>query len=300
MNSIADIRTISDAEAGALVSADTLAGLAASVTAVDVSERPRRGALRRRRWMSAAAVAVCLAAGAVLFGTSRSGTPGIGPATAQALNFTSDGRYLIVTVRDPLTDPARYRAEFAAHHLNIKLKLVPASPSIVGAVVYSDGGRGMTPITARGRCFTGGGGDVCPVGVRVAVNYRGSAEIVFGRAARPGEQYESAGQATAPGEALHGVAFRGRTVAAVEALLRARHTTVPQFRLMTSAVSDRLIHRQVPGDWYVYDAIPWAPGQMLLFVAPSRIRSVAPPAPGRCIRGATTQGLGAAPVVCPG
>jgi hypothetical protein len=123
---------------------------------------------------------------------------------------------------------------------------------------------------------------------------------VFGRAARPGEQYESSCPATAPGEALHGVAFRGRTVAAVEALLRARHTTVPQFRAMSSGVTNELTPRQVPGDWHVYDAVPWAAGQVLLFVGPARSQSVAPPAPGQCVRGRATKGVGAAPVVCPG
>jgi hypothetical protein len=59
---------------------------------------------------------------------------------------------------------------------------------------------GIETITARGRCYTGGGGSACPVGVQIPVGYRGQAEVVFGRAARPGEQYESTAPATAPGE----------------------------------------------------------------------------------------------------
>jgi hypothetical protein len=27
--------------------------------------------------------------------------------------------------------------------------------------------------------------------------------------------------------------------------------------------------RQVPGDWYVHDAVRWAPGQVMLFVGPT-------------------------------
>ncbi|HEV2254504.1 MAG TPA: hypothetical protein VGS06_15025 [Streptosporangiaceae bacterium] len=189
---------------------------------------------------------------------------------AQVLSFTTSGGYITVIVRDPLADPARYRAEFAAHHLNITLKLVPASPSIVGTVVYIGepaGSPGIATITAPGRCYTGGGGSACPVGVRIPVGYRGRAEVVFGRAARPGEQYESTAPATAPGEVLHGLQFVGDHVAQVLALLRERHVTVPVFNYVESGGARNVSH--VPGTWYVYGADPWAPGQVLLFVGPT-------------------------------
>jgi hypothetical protein len=75
--------------------------------------------------------------------------------------------------------------------------------------------------------------------------------------------------ATAPGEAMHGLRFRGRTVATVLALLRARHLTVPQYRSMAGNVSNVLRPGQVPGTWHLYGAIPWAPGQVLLWVRPA-------------------------------
>lgn len=115
---------------------------------------------------------------------------------AAALTVTHEGEYVDVRVRDPLADPKRYRAELAQLGLDIKLRLVPASPSIVGTVVamsQSEGttGRDISTITAKGECETGGGGDRCPVGIRVRTDFTGKAEITFGRAARPGEQYNS-------------------------------------------------------------------------------------------------------------
>lgn len=54
---------------------------------------------------------------------------------AAALTFTHRRDHIDVRVRDPLADPARYRAEFAAQGLKVELSLVPASPSIVGTVI---------------------------------------------------------------------------------------------------------------------------------------------------------------------
>jgi hypothetical protein len=215
-------------------------------------------------------------AGAVLALTSL-GRPGqrvgpvvVGPPAAQALSFSRHGRYLDVIVRDPVADPRRYRAEFARHHLDITLKLIPVSPSLVGTETFGDQSAG-TPdfktITARGHCYSTGGRNVCPVGVRIPLGFRGQADLEFGRAARPGEHYDSTGPVTAPGEALHGIAFRGRTVAWVLALLRQRHITVPVFHFTTAAgVGMNLRPGQVPGRWRVRDAEPWAPGQVRLWV----------------------------------
>lgn len=276
MNQIGHIRPVSDAEAVRSVSPEVLAQLAERITAIPAprGRRPVRG-VASRWWRAGIALAGTLAAAFLLIITigdpgSTVGPVSIGPGNAQALTFITRGRYLIVRVRNPLADPARYRAEFAAHDLNITLQLVPASPSIVGAVVYfggTDTGQ-ITPITAVGKCFTGGGGNQCPVGVRIPADFHGSADVAFARAARPGEQYESSGQATAPGEAMHGLRFKGRTVATVLALLRARHVTAPQYRWQTAHGAKALRPSQVPPDWHVYDAMPWAPGQVLLSVGP--------------------------------
>lgn len=69
--------------------------------------------------------------------------------------------------------------------------------------------------------------------------------------------------ATAPGEALHGLTVDGLRLTRVLALVRQRDVTVPVYHC------DGKLLRHVPGDWYVYDADPWAPGQVVLFVGPT-------------------------------
>ena len=297
MNQISQICPVTDTDAERLVRPGTFADLGTRITAAppatDGSARTNRPGRRPRgrRWPTgtpirtplAAALAVIGLVAAALAITRPSAPPkpatapppsvkaSTRPVPAQVLSFTTSDGYITVIVRNPLADPARYRAEFAAHHLNITLKMVPASPSIVGTVVYIEepaSSPDIETITAQGRCYTGGGGSACPVGVRIPVGFRGQAEVVFGRAARPGEQYESTAPATAPGEILHGLRFAGDTVAQVLALLRERHVTVPVFNYARSGSARNLSH--VPGTWYVYGADPWAPGQVMLSVGPTR------------------------------
>ncbi len=281
LDRIARLAVISDADAGALMSQSTRADLADRITASaadrlePATKAPRR---IRRRWLVGAPLAAGLAA-AVLVVTVL-GSPGdkvgpvhIGPAKAEALTFTRHGRYINVIVRNPLADPRKYRAEFRAHGLNVSLKLLPVSPSIVGTVVYFGGtGTGaIKVITARGRCFTGGGGSACPVGLRVPVDFRGQADLVFGRAARPGERYESTASATAPGEVLHGLRINGKRVSAVLRMLRRRHVTAAEFHITTARGIGKLVTgTAVPRSWYVYTADPWAPGQVMLWVGRTR------------------------------
>lgn len=287
MNPMSQISPVTDAEAARLVQSGTLVKLVDEITSTDPAPAGGRGrsthdSRRRSPLRKRLLIAVPLAAGlavAALVATSiagpsqRVGPITIGPAKAQAavLSFTRHGHYIDVIVRNPVADPRRYRAEFARYHLNIGLTLVPASPSIVGTLVAesesANAGNQIEPITAVGRCFTGGGGNVCPVGVRVPVNFHGSATLVFGRAAWPGEQYESAGVATAPGEAMHGLNFVGKKASVVLAMLAKRHVTVPQWRAQRSGQCYTMSLRTVPGNWFVYDAVPWAPGQVLLWAS---------------------------------
>ena len=191
------------------------------------------------------------------------------------------GRYIDVIVRDPLADQASYNAEFNEHGLDITLSLVPASPSLVGTVVEistsGPDGNSITTITAKGRCWTGGGGSECPVGLRVPVGFRGQASLVFGRAARPGEQYESTTSASAPGEVMHGLNYVGKRVSTVLAMLARRHVTVATYRDDGRA----LTARQVPGTWYVYDAVPGRRSRCCCLSAPRRRALTAPGAPRR-------------------
>jgi hypothetical protein len=241
----------------------------------------------RRRWLIAIPAAAAVATGAFAAVSAghpadRTATPGAGSLRADphALAFTTSDGYITVIVRDPLADQASYNAEFKARGLDITLSLVPVSPSLVGTVVEisTDGPdqNAITTITAHGKCWTGGGGSECPVGLRVPDGYRGQALVVFGRAARPGEQYESTAPVDAPGEALYGLNWRNQTVAAVLAMLRPRHVTA----LFQEFRSGAMLGPKVPATWYVDDGVPWAPGQVLLRVSPSPTDLFTPPRPG--------------------
>lgn len=282
---IGALATVTDAQAADLLPAEAAAGLADRITATAAGPAP--AAPRKRRTplltvglplatagLACTAVAVAVAA--------SDGEPQRPPAAVTtrpspnvslvaALSFTRKGDYIDVKVRDPLADPQRYREEFAQHGLKVTLSLVAGSPSIVGTVVMMDTSDGTKPrdvttITAKGECETGGGGDICPVGVRIRTDYKGTAGIVFARAARPGEQYSSSAPATAPGEAMHGMTYQGHHVDEVLAALKKRHVSVPEYRYMDGNESKVLYPGQVPATWYVHDAVPWAKNQVLLFV----------------------------------
>jgi hypothetical protein len=248
----------------------------------------RRARARRRALIGVPAAAGLAAAALIAMSLAGPGqkigpvTIGPPPARAAALSFAPHGGYIDVIVRNPVAGPATYRAEFAAHHLRVTLRMLPVSPSLVGTLLYAGTSPGshITTITARGKCWTGGGGNACPVGVRIPAGFRGSADFAFGRAARPGEQYASTGLVTAPGEAMHGLHYKGRTVTAVLAMLAARHLTVPQYRFASPGSACGSLPRHIPGTWRVYDADPWAPGQILLWVGPPAGAARAPcPAP---------------------
>jgi hypothetical protein len=287
MNEITQIQPITDEHALELASSEAFADLVELITSMPVrgdsptvkdrfrQQGVRAGLRPTRRWtagvgLAAVVIAAVLAVTTLGHAGSKLGPVNLGPANAQALTFKTQGRYLVVIIRNPLADPARYKAEFARHHLNIKLQMIAASPSIVGQVVFIGGLHlnQLKPITSDAAKCRAQGGSACQIGVKVSTNYQGAADIGFARAARPGERYESSGSVTSPGEAMHGVVYQGKTVQSVLAMLRERHVTVPQYRWTDHHYSKSLTPSQVPGDWKVTSAIPWAAHQVMLFVEP--------------------------------
>jgi hypothetical protein len=272
---IAELSIVTDEQAAGLVADSTHADLIAKITATPYRAERRRVPVRKpaRTAGLVGAVAMSVAAGivaaALLINPAGPPRPHPRPIEAEALSFVRYGGYIDVIVRDPLADAKRYNAEFKAHGLHIRLSLVPASPSLVGTVVYFDGTSAIKPITARGRCWTGGGGALCPVGLRVPVHYHGAASLVFGRAARPGEHYETTVTSTSPGEALHGLRVAGRRVGAVLAMIAGRRVTVARYLVESRRRGNVVAHRVSPR-FFVYDAEPWAPGQVVLFVGRTR------------------------------
>jgi hypothetical protein len=264
------LAVVTDEEAARTVSAQTRAELAGWI----MTTAPGTDPVRRRRGLRlgiplAAAVAVAAAVAIAVPNLSHPHRPSVRLA---ALSFSTQGKYLVVKVKDPYADPKRYAKEFAAHGMKIKLTMVPVSPSIVGTVVMMDGGEGIQTITAKGKCWTGGGGYACPVGVKIPIGYQRTAGVSFGRPARPGEKYQSTTSAFAAGEELHCVDIRHRTVDQALARLKRAHVSVALFNYESrpnwfANTPDR---SKIPGRWFVTGAVPYAPGQVLLFVQPNK------------------------------
>ncbi|MFI6503093.1 hypothetical protein [Nonomuraea typhae] len=223
-------------------------------------------ARRRARWPVLIPVAAVLAAAAVLGVAFLPPDAPRGIAPPGALAFQRSGDDWIVTVKDLYADPGRFEAEFKARGFDIRLSIGPGSPSAAGQVTGGEFSEGASRIEEESvECESPGGR--CTVSFRIPADFKGSAAIWFARPARPGERYESAGQADATGELLHCVPYRGMTVDQVRAVLAERNGSIEEFRVGKASEPAR----QVPGDWYVEDAAPTAPGQVLVWAQPDRV-----------------------------
>ncbi|GAA4577159.1 hypothetical protein [Planotetraspora kaengkrachanensis] len=271
---------VTDEEAAAMVRPQTRADLADRImaTAQDTSaaEIPRKVSSGRRLLLGVAVVGVTAAAAVVV---TSSATPGqkvgpvqVGPPSAQAaaLSFSREGDYLVVKVKDPVADPARYRREFAARGLDVDLTLEPSSANRAGSVLMMGGdeeSNDVRMITAEGAC----GPETCGVGIKIPLTFKGHLSVVFGRAARPGEQYNTA-PGDVPGEGVGLSDVQGRTVADVLAEAARRHITRIEYRYEEDG-SDQPYPNGIPAaevheDWYVRDALAGSEGQVIIFVGP--------------------------------
>jgi hypothetical protein len=257
----------------------------AAIVATPRSTRARRGTVRRpllvaTGGVAAAAVAVSVA----VVATGGSGRPGstVVPAPpdkvvhtprsvqAAALSFVHHGGYLTVKVKDPIADPARYRKEFAAHGLNVDLKLEPTSPRQTGSVIFEEGPAKI--VTAPGHCGT----RTCNVGIKIPLGYKGFVRVVFGRTALPGEHYNT-GPGDTPGEGVGLSNVKNRTVADVLAEAKRKHIGDISYRYQPTSPDEQGDRQPYPmgvpadkvkGDWRVYDAVAGTDGEVIIFVHP--------------------------------
>ncbi|GII55790.1 hypothetical protein Pth03_41790 [Planotetraspora thailandica] len=283
---IKEIAPVTDEVAGAMVKPQTRAELAVQIMTTSAGESartaaPRSGTKLRRPGrlllgvaavgtMAAAAIVVTLVAGP----GQKIGPVVIGPINAQAaaLSFTRQDDYLVVKVKDPVADPARYRREFAERGLDIDLTLEPSSRQRAGSVLALGGdeaGSDVQMITAKGAC----GPLTCGVGIKIPFSFKGHLSVVFGRTALPGEHYNTA-DGDVPGEGVGLSDVRGRTVSDVLAEAGRRHITRIEYRYEHDG-SDQPYPNGIPADkverdWYVYDALAGSDGQVIIFVGPDR------------------------------
>ncbi|MEU1734177.1 hypothetical protein [Streptosporangium sp. NPDC020145] len=224
-------------------------------------------ARRRVRWPVLIPVAAVLAAAAVTGVAFMPTDAPSGITPAAALAFQRSGDDWIVTVKNLYASPERFASEFRARGFDIRLSIAPGSPSTVGHVTGGEVTEGTTRIEEESvECESPGGR--CAVSFRIPAEFQGSAQIWLARPARPGERYESAGDVDATGELLHCVPFRGMTVDEVRGVLAERDGSIEEFRV--GKRSERA--QQVPGNWFVKDAVPTAPGRVLVWAQPDRVK----------------------------
>lgn len=254
-----DLATLPDSEAARSLLEEVLA----VQEPMDILSGPDRSRRRVR-------VAAIAGAAAILVLVAIVGSTLIGSESAAAgMRFTREAGYIVATVTDPTAAREQLQAAFAEHGLDIDLQLVPVSPSLVGTVVaLGDEGADVIETLQHGVCVTGGGG--CPIGLRIPTDYTGHAEITLGRRAEPGEQFMSAADGFGQGEALHCSDLMGAIVAEALPELEARGL-VAKWRLGDGTEVDPATVRE----YFVTEAIPWAQGEVLMWVAPV---PVTPPA----------------------
>jgi hypothetical protein len=143
---------------------------------------------------------------------------------------------------------------------------------IVGTVLYvgeSTTGSQIQPLQG-GRCLTGGGG--CPIGLKIPKDFSGSGAIALGRPAKPGEEYQSAASAFAPGEPLHCSGLLGAAAAsAMPAVERDKFTTkwneLVSDRSDTSSTTRPL--ERPPTQGFIWGAELTTPGHLTLTTEPT-------------------------------
>jgi hypothetical protein len=269
---IARLASVRDVElSGAQYTHDAQLLLARITSEITPIQARRRGWLARRpALLSLAGVGAALAIAAAFFVASS--TVETKPAAAGVAFHSTDG-YIVATVRDPSVAAADLTAAFRAQGLDIRLHLLPVSPSLVGTVVSISGSSASDASAIQalqdGGCVTGGG--ACPIGLRIARSFSGEADISLGRAARADETYASATSALAPGEELHCSALLGASVADALPVLRRRGISVT-WRSDTAGNSDNAAapsssEAPRPSD-YVWAVDAVAPHRVMVWTRP--------------------------------
>ncbi|WP_327108087.1 hypothetical protein [Nonomuraea glycinis] len=231
---------------------------------------------RRSRSLRIALPAIALLAATVTVLSWTSGLPGFNPEPVAALDIEQKDGYYLVQVKDIHADPENYEAQLEAVGLDISLRVIPATPGLVGMVLPTDGGPVVDQIKTidrPGSCDKAGG---CPIGIKIPVGFTGSASISLGREARPGEEYQSITSISALGEPLHCVPHLNKTVAEVRALLKERGISIQEFTVDDPRRTDPLdgeVISSVPDSWYVTGGSLLMPGKATIDVFSSPMPS---------------------------
>ena len=251
------------------------------MTTAQPSSQTRRPDPKRRLvrgWRIAMpAIGACAAAAVAVavFANSPVGTQTpLGPPPAQAVSFsTAPNGWIIAKVTDPLAAQKTLDADFAEHHLDITLKLIPVGPSLVGTLL-GQGYDQQAPNEPKGGAIQGldshcgAAGVPCQVGVKIWEGFTGRGEIDLGRAAQPGERYVYANSFFAPGETLHCSGLVGAPVSDISSVLQAHGWTVVRWYSSNKIVS------APPAGSYISEIFPDTASTVKVYTQPSSAGAV--------------------------
>jgi hypothetical protein len=150
------------------------------------------------------------------------------------------------------------------------------SPSLVGTVVAVGGTQlggssqaindGIQTLVGPDGCADPDAG--CAVGLKIPRDFTGQATIYVGRPAQPGETYDSANSAFAPGEALHCSGLLGTQVSTALPKL-ARYNVTVEWAHTDAANNTTVDQTPPPATYYVWNATPTAPGTVTIDARPT-------------------------------
>ncbi|TDD11394.1 hypothetical protein E1292_05605 [Nonomuraea deserti] len=273
--------------AGARTLLTSITGEALEIVTSDATVvPPTRGGLfrSRTRRLAAGGVAVAGLAAAAVIGPAVVGGTATSYASS-AIDIELRGDQYVATIKDPLAEYAEYTKGFKAVGLDVRLQLVPSSPSQVGKVT---GWRthGHPKVSHPNQLPFGSGSapagctlgqDGCAMTVIVESDFTGGAVVKLGRPARPGEKYQNRGSATAEGEMLEGYDPAEKTVGEVRAEARDRGLKTA-FQVITPSpdytgyrIEPERRRAKVGDDWIVWRAESEQAGVLRLLVTRERL-----------------------------
>ncbi|UBU15495.1 hypothetical protein [Nonomuraea gerenzanensis] len=245
---------------------------AESPEALPAPARPRR---RARRLLVSVAAATALAAGVTVVNVTGGAT--VSYASAE-LDITREGGEWVARIKDPYAEHDKFTRGFAAVGLDVRVQIVPTSPSRAGKMLQLGGsGPGMRVSTGTEPESCEAGRPGCALVIRVPVGAAGGAWVKFGRLARPGEAYDLPGRANAAGEPLEGVVVSGRTVGEMREEARRRGVRVvlqvitPQENYEGYSIRRGEKSGGVRDDWFVWEAESVAADVVRLLVTEERL-----------------------------
>ncbi|SPL89315.1 unnamed protein product [[Actinomadura] parvosata subsp. kistnae] len=188
-------------------------------------------------------------------------------APAAALDIKDDGGFWVIEVNDLYANPKVYETQLRNAGLNVRLRLVPAAPSRVGGVAptAAEGQQPGTryPYEDKVQTLDPDGCTeqrTCHIGLKIAKDFTGDADLLLGRAAKPGEPIQWGGPFDTRGEPMHCVPYRNKHVSEVRAEMGRRGLTIDAFDV------DGKIERSVPDSMYVTGGYMSKGGMATLFV----------------------------------